>query len=96
MLAIGRKPRDTDRAAARYVFGINGKHVLLVVLRIRVIDRMHGNGVLIVIDRDVNRTPHGKLNADRGATTARKIVNNQLIKEIFLIHMHSPFVWLTF
>ena len=78
MFAVWREPRDTDRTTAGYLFRIDRKNVLLIVLREWVIDLVHRNRVRIVIDGYIDRAPRCKLDADARAATARKIIDDHL------------------
>ena len=80
VLAIGRKPGYADRSAARYLLGIYHKHILLEVLRIRVIYGVHSNRICIVIYSYVNRSARCKLYANGSAASACKIIYDKLVK----------------
>ena len=91
VLTIGRKPRYTDRAPARNLFGINGEHVLLKVKRVRVIDLVHGDCVRVVIDRYIDGIAERKLHARACASAAREVIHDKLSEQIILKHLYPPF-----
>jgi len=74
-----REPREPDLAAGARRLGIDLPHVLDVVGRRRVVDRVHRDRFGVVVDRDVGRAAKRQLDAGGRAAASREGVDDRLV-----------------
>ena len=75
--AVRRSVQQAYRAAARGLQGTHVPNVRAQMARLRVVDLVHGDGVRIVVDRDVDMAAQRLLDARAGAAAAGEQVNDE-------------------
>lgn len=82
VLAVRTEPREPDRAPLGDGERVDIPHALAVVIRLRVVERVHGHGFGVVVDGDVDVPAERKLDAARGAAAAREVVDDEFALQV--------------
>ena len=77
MLAVRGEPRDINWAASAQFCRPDRKHVFLKVQSVRMICRVHGNRVRIVIDGDIDGAAKRFFQREAGAAATCEIIDYQ-------------------
>ena len=59
------------------------------MLRARVVDRVHGDGIGVVVDRHVHRVAEGRFNSRTGTATAGEVVDDELFEAHAELGLHT-------
>jgi hypothetical protein len=79
VLAVRAEPGEADSAAADDALDVHFPNVLAEVQGARMVDAVHREGFLIVIDGDIDGTPEGHFDAEAGATSAGEVVDDEFV-----------------
>lgn len=82
MLAIRRQPQQANRAARLDLARVHFPHRFAIVLGLRMIGRVHGHGLRVMVNCHINMPPKSQLNAGGGAAASGKVVDDDLAVEI--------------
>src|SRR3546814_18172837 len=79
--AVRRKVQPPHRPAPGGLFRAYLEHVSFVVLRLRMVDLMHANGIRVVVDRNVNMLASCHFIGRRPTTATGTQVNDDLLSK---------------
>jgi len=82
VLAIGAEPDQAHRTIARHLDRIDVPHALAQMRGVRVIRRVHGQCLGIVVDGDIDRAAECLLQAGAGPAAAGEVVDDQFIAQV--------------